>query len=213
MLSSLSKHFGSKQLGLLNVSRFAFMNQNEQPPVVDMDLTNSILDMDLDVESIQMKGRNSRKPKKSNHGARPCSSYMRKLKQKGWYHILRGEWFITIKLKILIKSETLFNQNLRLSFKMHHALLGCNHSDSLLGFSSSFGVNPSFCKLFESVGSFPFYFMFFWVFEPSMVVVALLFLVRGVFNDMLTVEQSFNVLFKKRPLAWMAGEYERARSV
>ena len=44
-----------------------------------------------DSEGIEMKGRNSRKPKLSNHGARPCSSYMRRLKLKGWYHKLRGD--------------------------------------------------------------------------------------------------------------------------
>ena len=32
-----------------------------------------------------MKGRNSRIPKKANHGARPCSSFMRKLKKSGYY--------------------------------------------------------------------------------------------------------------------------------
>jgi len=42
-------------------------------------------------EEFEMKGRNSRRPKKSNHGARPCSSYMRKMKQKGWYHKVKGD--------------------------------------------------------------------------------------------------------------------------
>lgn len=32
-----------------------------------------------------LKGRNSKVPKKANHGARPCSSVMRKLKKQGWY--------------------------------------------------------------------------------------------------------------------------------
>ena len=42
---------------------------------------------DLTEESeIYTKGRNSRRPKKANHGARPCSSVMRKLKKKGWYN-------------------------------------------------------------------------------------------------------------------------------
>ena len=39
----------------------------------------------------QLRGRNSRKPKKANHGARPCSSFMRKLKMKGYYRKLRPE--------------------------------------------------------------------------------------------------------------------------
>ena len=34
---------------------------------------------------MDLKGRNSKTPKKSNHGARPCSSVMRKLKKQGWY--------------------------------------------------------------------------------------------------------------------------------
>ena len=51
-----------------------------------------VIDLGLDdSDSIQMKGRNSRRPKKANHGARPCSSYMRKLKQKGWYHIVKAK--------------------------------------------------------------------------------------------------------------------------
>jgi hypothetical protein len=38
-------------------------------------------------ENVEMdlKGRNSKFPKKANHGARPCSSVMRKLKKTGWY--------------------------------------------------------------------------------------------------------------------------------
>ncbi len=36
-------------------------------------------------------GRNSRMPKKANHGKRPCSSVMRRLKRKGYYHKIRGE--------------------------------------------------------------------------------------------------------------------------
>ena len=40
--------------------------------------------------SIDVKGRNSRKPKKANHGARPCSSYMRRLKKKGWVNPING---------------------------------------------------------------------------------------------------------------------------
>ena len=48
-------------------------------------------DLDDHLTEIEVKGRNSRKPKKANHGARPCSSYMRKLKQKGWYHIVKAK--------------------------------------------------------------------------------------------------------------------------
>ena len=35
--------------------------------------------------TLDLKGRNSKTPKKSNHGARPCSSVMRKLKKQGWF--------------------------------------------------------------------------------------------------------------------------------
>jgi hypothetical protein len=63
--------------------------------------SNDIIDLsyienDNRNDTLETKGRNSRKPKKSNHGARPCSSYMRKLKLKGWYHKLRGDWTATI---------------------------------------------------------------------------------------------------------------------
>ena len=49
-----------------------------------------VQDLDDSEDSIIAKGRNSRKPKKANHGARPCSSYMRKLKIKGWYRKLKN---------------------------------------------------------------------------------------------------------------------------
>ena len=38
-----------------------------------------------------MKGRNQRPPKKANHGARPCSAVMRKLKRKGWHNKVRDD--------------------------------------------------------------------------------------------------------------------------
>jgi hypothetical protein len=47
------------------------------PFIFDFDNTETV-EMDL-------KGRNSKTPKKSNHGARPCSSVMRKLKKTGWF--------------------------------------------------------------------------------------------------------------------------------
>ncbi len=37
------------------------------------------------------RGRNTKAPKKANHGAKPCSSVMRKLKKKGWYHKVKDE--------------------------------------------------------------------------------------------------------------------------
>ena len=41
--------------------------------------------LSINNEGFDMKGRNSRIPKKANHGARPCSSFMRKLKKSGYY--------------------------------------------------------------------------------------------------------------------------------
>lgn len=38
-----------------------------------------------DNEFILHVGKNSRKPKRANHGARPCSSYMRRLKRRSLY--------------------------------------------------------------------------------------------------------------------------------
>lgn len=40
-------------------------------------------------EEYDVKGRNSKWPKKANHGARPCSSVMRKLKRFGYYKKVR----------------------------------------------------------------------------------------------------------------------------
>ena len=49
-----------------------------------------------DEQQIDVKGRNSKTPKKSNHGARPCSSVMRKLKKQGWYKKITAYWFTYI---------------------------------------------------------------------------------------------------------------------
>ena len=60
---------------------------------VDEEMLDQVMDLNIEgnEDGLQMKGRNSRRPKKANHGARPCSSYMRKLKQKGWYHIVKAK--------------------------------------------------------------------------------------------------------------------------
>ena len=49
--------------------------------------------LEIDEKEIQMRGRgrNTKAPKKANHGAKPCSSVMRKLKKKGWYHKVKDE--------------------------------------------------------------------------------------------------------------------------
>ena len=46
---------------------------------------------DKELDSILLFGRNSRVPNRANHGARPCSSYMRRLKIKGYYKSLKEE--------------------------------------------------------------------------------------------------------------------------
>ena len=63
-------------------------------------------------DDINVKGRNSRRPKKANHGARPCSSYMRKMKQKGWYHIVKAkEWAATQNFFISITDLLIFTKH------------------------------------------------------------------------------------------------------
>ncbi len=42
-------------------------------------------DEEIFAEAILQLNRNARAPKLANHGARPCSSYMRRLKRKGYY--------------------------------------------------------------------------------------------------------------------------------
>ena len=41
--------------------------------------------MPEELPEFELKGRNSRPPKLPNHGARPCSSFMRKMKKRGRY--------------------------------------------------------------------------------------------------------------------------------
>ena len=43
------------------------------------------------LEHLIMMGKNSRWPTKSNHGARPCSSVMRRMRKKGFYLRPRNE--------------------------------------------------------------------------------------------------------------------------
>jgi hypothetical protein len=40
-------------------------------------------------QGYDVKGRNSKRPKKANHGARPCSSVMRRLKKEAYYKKIR----------------------------------------------------------------------------------------------------------------------------
>jgi hypothetical protein len=56
----------------------------EKPEPKEMALMTIEEDSAADI-AWDLKGRNSKTPKKSNHGARPCSSVMRKLKKQGWY--------------------------------------------------------------------------------------------------------------------------------
>mmetsp|Transcript_23505 Transcript_23505/g.26673 ORF Transcript_23505/g.26673 Transcript_23505/m.26673 type:complete len:89 (-) Transcript_23505:20-286(-) len=44
-----------------------------------------ISDFTSEIEGIESLGRNSRVPKRANHGARPCSHIMRRLKKKSNY--------------------------------------------------------------------------------------------------------------------------------
>lgn len=46
---------------------------------------------DIFDEELETKGRNSRWPKKANHGARPCSSVMRRFKKLGWYRKIKRD--------------------------------------------------------------------------------------------------------------------------
>lgn len=80
---------------MLPLTQFGFSTQQRCEATQFHFLDEVICEIDestlVDNDAVEVKGRNSRKPKKANHGARPCSSYMRKLKKKGWYHILRDD--------------------------------------------------------------------------------------------------------------------------
>ncbi|CAI2384142.1 unnamed protein product [Moneuplotes crassus] len=47
---------------------------------IDHEVTDPLA-FPFEESEMDLKGRNSRPPKKANHGARPCSSVMRKLKR------------------------------------------------------------------------------------------------------------------------------------
>ena len=67
----------------LPTMNFHQMHQPNIPKFNDIHIQRIVLDMDLERDTLETKGRNSNKPKKSNHGARPCSSYMRKTEAQG----------------------------------------------------------------------------------------------------------------------------------
>ena len=46
---------------------------------------DSVFEDPASEEEFNLKGRNSKMPKKANHGRRPCSSVMRRLKKAGWF--------------------------------------------------------------------------------------------------------------------------------
>lgn len=56
------------------------------PFAFDMPTNDDLGSVDQD---LNLKGRNSKVPKKSNHGARPCSSVMRRLKRVHHYKYMR----------------------------------------------------------------------------------------------------------------------------
>lgn len=47
------------------------------------------IDLFNECDELNLKGRNSKVPKKANHGARPCSSVMRKLKRVHHFKYMR----------------------------------------------------------------------------------------------------------------------------
>ena len=55
------------------------------PRIFQLDLEVQTLERNIQEEAILKLHRNSRKPNRANHGARPCSSYMRRLKHKDYH--------------------------------------------------------------------------------------------------------------------------------
>lgn len=76
---------------LFKFTKFNFCLREQMPQMNHYDtnlfITPIMKDNTLeeDLRQIEMKGRNSRVPKRSNHGSRPCSSVMRRLKKKAFY--------------------------------------------------------------------------------------------------------------------------------
>lgn len=55
------------------------------PKIFELDLETNPLERDILDEAILNLHRNSRKPNRANHGARPNSSYMRRLKHRDYH--------------------------------------------------------------------------------------------------------------------------------
>ena len=69
------------------------VTQRQEEVVEDVYPAFDLMAIEEDGEGVwDLKGRNSKTPKKSNHGARPCSSVMRKLKKQGWYKKITAVW-------------------------------------------------------------------------------------------------------------------------
>jgi len=60
---------------MLVQSRALLLSGPAQAPVIPQKMSLA----EPESFDLEVKGRNSRRPKKANHGARPCSSVMRKL--------------------------------------------------------------------------------------------------------------------------------------
>ena len=73
--------FLNVQIQTINISD---NQKHDNTQILDLTVIESLKEIKKDEKpqiGIEFKGRNSRQPTQSNHGARPCSSYMRRLKK------------------------------------------------------------------------------------------------------------------------------------
>jgi uncharacterized membrane protein len=74
---------------------FSIQNYNSQQFLFNKEeIDNRIKDIEIKEENkitIELKGRNSKQPKRANHGARPCSSVMRRLKYRAFHRKLTAK--------------------------------------------------------------------------------------------------------------------------
>ena len=55
--------------------------------------TTSLISLSTTITDYELRGRNSHVPKKANHGAMPCSSFMRRLRKRALYSTPKKDHF------------------------------------------------------------------------------------------------------------------------
>jgi hypothetical protein len=72
-----------------SIERFNYNFYQDNSQLLNHNIIIDVEKNNEDIVSIELKGRNSKAPKRANHGARPCSSVMRRLKSRAYHKNIR----------------------------------------------------------------------------------------------------------------------------